>query len=294
MWLNGKNTVYVREMEQQLEAAIANDKWKQAKRAMENENIFLPPHFFGELAKTVDGCKKLEQHKVVTLLLDELDGKRGGEEMASRAAVMGLCQIGGCELGLELIQNKYNNVVWRIVKLILSSPSLSMRAIAFMGVGLVSRTEKGEGYLKEMGFEKSQFSLLALPSNVLSPSTDFLTVPSYSYLGSWSQFPLYPFSSSSPPPHEDQVNYSAEEREIVRAIVGLCNQITTDIVNLKKLHTKNTKLFSTPKLLFAVLRVLATYNFRSQIRKYILNLFSNVVISISDISKMLYQKDRKL
>jgi rapamycin-insensitive companion of mTOR len=289
LWVSVKNASYLRELEIQLETAIVNEKWKQSKRSFDSESLFLTPHFLGELAKTEEGCKLLEKHKVVSTFLSQMEG---GEESGRRSAVMGLCQIASCELGLNLIQK--HSALSKIVNLLLSSSSLSMRAICFIGVGLISKTQKGEKSLKEFGLEKSQCSLLALPSNLFSTNSLFFSIKESNYLGAWSESPLYPFDSNTPPPHEDQKNYLPEEREVLRAIANLCNQITTDINTLKKLHSKNAKLFSSPKLLFAVFKILANYNFRSQIRKFILNLFPSVIVSLNDVTDLMYEKERKI
>eukprot|EP01091_Cochliopodium_minus_P019872 TRINITY_DN8493_c0_g1_i1.p1 TRINITY_DN8493_c0_g1~~TRINITY_DN8493_c0_g1_i1.p1 ORF type:complete len:1043 (+),score=302.66 TRINITY_DN8493_c0_g1_i1:43-3171(+) len=235
-WVMSKNSTYLRELEQQMDGAIINDKWKQKRNVGEGgESVYLPPHFFGELAKTEDGCKVLLSHKVVsTLLLSLSDHFNGvGDELNARASVVALCQIGGCELGLELLfqyssspllsskfpsfdpppllssspnnnsnnnenndpsgtngrknstsnktntinsntsssntprkntstinnNNNLNNnmnksVLSILVDLMYHSTSLSMRAIAFIGIGLISKTEKGEKKLEERGFEK--------------------------------------------------------------------------------------------------------------------------------------------
>ena len=290
LWVSEKNNSYLRELEIQLETAIVNDKWKQAKKSVDPENLFLTPHFLGELAKTEEGCKVLEKHKVVPTFLSLLEK---GEESNRRSAVMGLSQIASCELGLKLIENFCS--LSKIVDLLFHSSSLSMRAICFIGVGLISKTKRGEHSLKQMGLEKSQFSLLALPKNLFSSSSSFFPIKEENYMGSWSQSPLYPFHPTLlPPPHEDQKNFAPEEREVLRLIVNLCNQITTDVNSLKKIHSKNGKLFSSPKILFAVFKILATYNFRSQIRKFVLNMFPSVVVSREDIVNLLYEKERKI
>jgi hypothetical protein len=128
----------------------------------------MPPHIYGELTRTMEGCEVLAKRKVVSDLLSRAHqlfnvctmvpatGRANGvaseqdkrAEMAAaykdlQAALWALGHIGSNELGCALILEADKKFVPWCIESVYSCPYYSLRGTFFYVLGLLSRTQQG-------------------------------------------------------------------------------------------------------------------------------------------------------
>jgi hypothetical protein len=113
--------------------------------------VFVPPHLYGELAKTEEGCKLIRQSghfvqfvKALTTPPDQ------GTLLRRRASIWAIGHIGASETGFHFLEEY--NVLPQLVQLAENSPSFSIRGY----VNQVSSLKFSSFYLERM---KSEYSI---------------------------------------------------------------------------------------------------------------------------------------
>lgn len=177
----------------------------------------MPPHIYGELTRTMEGCEILAKRKVVTDLLNRAhqlfnvctllpsagrgataaDVQNNKAEIAAayrdlQAALWALGHIGSNELGCALIVEADRKFIAWCIENVYSCGYYSLRGAFFYVLGLISRTQQGSRRLLKHGWDSSPEhgnSAVAFP---LRPSHLFRVS------GANSGVPLSPRNSGSP------------------------------------------------------------------------------------------------
>lgn len=157
-WLEKKNIEYVSLAEDFLSSSEHSSNFSPLKRV--NQGGRLPHHFYESLAKTEEGiamiCRSddlIEFINVIKTFKADLDNqvKQTVEsKTAIKSALWCVGYIGSTELGVGLLDNY--SLVEDIIQLAYGASETSVRFIAFLALGLTSKTKEGCEILDEMGW----------------------------------------------------------------------------------------------------------------------------------------------
>ena len=124
LWKNGLNNTYVESIERALAEAFSPAIYKH-RESDNSDGVYLPPHFFGELAKTKEGCDVLEGTSHVSDFIACLKD-RSASAVQQKAALWALGNIGCSKNGLKFVEKDLKH----IVQMAETSPCLSIRGYA--------------------------------------------------------------------------------------------------------------------------------------------------------------------
>ena len=158
-WFLGRNDSYVT----LVEASISRALMVMPERPKSNNDEQLkmedfgtvPPHFYRELTRTVEGCRLLKDSghfdAFVANVYDSWSEQEDTEVMLKlKGSLWAIGNIGSMELGGEFLQE--TDVVEMIIKIATSSKIITMRGTAFYVLGLISRSLHGMEILTEYGW----------------------------------------------------------------------------------------------------------------------------------------------
>lgn len=237
----------------------------------------VPPHFYRELTRTMEGCRLLQQSGHFGVFVDNIkDYWNENEESENIVKVKGCLwavgHIGSMELGAPFLEE--TDVVDCIVKIATNSQSMSMRGTAFFVLGLISRSLHGLEILAENGWTVANDYLGRSSGYCLPPTLGtLLFIPG-------SETPpinsLVPTKSPTKPLLDDDPRRS----RVLNLAVDLANTVLTkkaasDLVLIK---SETPDLFTSISLFRKVMQVLENYNLRLPARKFILDLFDKNVL----------------
>lgn len=174
-WLDRGNADYLRRIEAE-HSALADARIYRGRMAMgKSTGIPLTAHLFGELAKHPDGIAELERgdfvnHFVTCAMNPAIPA------FDQRCAILVLGIIGGASpLGLNLLR-KYDapRVIATFAE---TSPSLSLRAISFLAMGILAAHAEGRRTLGALGWVSPLDGSLARPTLYLAVPLTYSRCP---------------------------------------------------------------------------------------------------------------------
>lgn len=255
-------------------------------------SVGLPPHLYGELAKTSYGCQILHSSghipEYIACLRDA-----ASVPLEKRAALWALGHVAATARGYELIQHYATDVLDVIVKLATDSPLVSIRGTCFFVLGLVARSAQGRRNLLRLGWDAPHDSRvsIAVPQNCNSlfvwPAAS-VTGTSIAIEGmqqessSLGVAPLIPLTQT---PHSLLQPLLAkvppEWREVLRYVADLSNHITQKEAHssLSKMRSLKSPLFDEPLLLLYVHALLEKYTYRLAFRQFLLSAFDKAPLT---------------
>lgn len=228
----------------------------------------VPPHFYGELAKTPEGCRILQQKghfaEFAHFIRQHGSEASDGELITKLKSVLwAVGNIGANELGLPFLEAE--DVVSEIVEIAESSQVLSVRGTCFFVLGLISSTNSGAEALGDYGWQSVCTPLgvpmgLCIPVDinrlVSIPQWEANKVPDLSYL-------------ELAEPETLVVN------KIITSIANLGNSIlaTNASRSLSKLKAKYKSAFKDMSVLARALELMDHFYYRVSVRRYVWELF---------------------
>ncbi|KAG0742053.1 hypothetical protein G6F57_008738 [Rhizopus arrhizus] len=169
-WFERGNQNYVTQLELSLARALINSPDKKTINPFEertdSENDFemlqpgdgfTPPHFYGELTKTEEGCTLLRQKGHFQLFANYVrkfsaEKTDSGESLSQLKAILwALGNIGATKNGLPFLEEE--DIVKDIVYLAENSQILSLKGTCYFVLGLIAKTQQGVEMLGEIGWE---------------------------------------------------------------------------------------------------------------------------------------------
>ncbi|ELU39022.1 ste16 [Rhizoctonia solani AG-1 IA] len=210
----------------------------------------VPPHFYGEMAKTPLGCKVLEEkghfpefaHFIRQHGLESEDFEIINK---LKSVLWAVGNIGATTGGLPFLEEE--DIIRDIVEISSKSEVLSVRGTCFFVLGLISSTPQGAEVLDEYEWEATVTPL------------GFTTG-------------LYPLSRRALKAPSDPM-----EREILKAINNLSNTVIQNqasrILSRYKHRPHGRRAFQSIPLFYRALHILGTQRFRLPVRRYVLDLF---------------------
>ncbi|KAL2160484.1 hypothetical protein VTH06DRAFT_1172 [Thermothelomyces fergusii] len=194
-WFLGRNDSYVSVIEASLARAFMDHQDDTTNRIsvfdeqqeMEADS-HVPPHFYRELTRTMEGCKLLSEKghfDEFAATIREYGMQSDDPEMMVKVkgCLWAVGNVGSMELGAPFLE--LSDVVEQIVKIARNHEVMSMRGTAFFVLGLISRSTHGLEILSENGWDSN--------TNMLGHSLGFCIPSDLSQLFSlqpWEHVPV--------------------------------------------------------------------------------------------------------
>ncbi|QRV92421.1 STE16 protein [Ceratobasidium sp. AG-Ba] len=228
----------------------------------------VPPHFYGEMAKTALGCKVLEEkghfpefaHFIRQHGLESEDFEIINK---LKSVLWAVGNIGATTGGLPFLEEE--DIIRDIVEIAGKSEILSVRGTCFYVLGLISSTPQGAEVLDEYEWEAT-VTPLGLTIGLCLP----MDVEKFLYITPWEPWTDDCRKALKPPT-------DPWEREILKAINNLSNTVIQNQASktLSRLRNKphGRRTFQSVPLFYRALHILGTQRFRLPVRRYVLDLF---------------------
>ncbi|KAL6058320.1 Cytosolic regulator of adenylyl cyclase [Balamuthia mandrillaris] len=270
LWQTSGNVAYTLALEQKLDEAFSSSMISSSKE-QRKDVVNIPPHFYGELAKTEKGRILLEKSGRVPEMIRQLKDDKV-PPLQRRAVLWAMGNIGSSEGGLTFLEKE--NLLEYIVQLAERSDSLSIRGTCFYVLGMISRTEAGRQQLEELGWETCpQKPHICVPRDL--SSNNIFKIARYRYDGSWaSASPVLNISKMLP---KEQVE-ALQPDKVVTDILGWLGDLSSFFlaekarVNLLKTKAKHPEKFNLPAIATVMIQMLACYKYRLPVRRFIYDL----------------------
>ena len=180
-WFLGRNDSYVTLVEASLSRALMvfseRPKSSNDDHMKRVEYGTVPPHFYRELTRTVEGCRLLRNSghfdAFVTRITESWDEHEDSEKMLKlKGSLWAVGNVGSMELGAPFLEE--TDVVEWIVKIATTSEVMTLRGTAFFVLGLISRSLHGMEILTEHGWSAATDHLGRSLGYCLPPSLNEL------------------------------------------------------------------------------------------------------------------------
>lgn len=242
----------------------------------------VPPHFYRELTRTVEGCQLLRDSghfdAFVANIRDKWDEHEDSETMLKlKGSLWAVGNVGSMELGASFLEE--TDVVGWIVKIATSSEVMTMRGTAFFVLGLTSRSLHGMEILSEHGWTAATDHIGRSLGYCLPPYLqDLFSLESPSVSKSSGAIP-----PSSSPSRQMQTNV-LDEDPIQARILGLAGDLGNTVLtkraasDLFGIKSKAPELFTSAALFRRVMLILEKHNFRLPVRRFLIDLFDKRIM----------------
>lgn len=230
----------------------------------------VPPHFYGEMAKTELGCQVLHEKghfPEFALFIRQHGHEKEDPELILKlkSILWTVGNIGSSTGGLPFLEEE--DIIPVILEIAEQSLVLSVRGTCFFVLGLISATPQGAEILSDYGWEAT-LSPLGFPTGLCVPLDldKFLSIPP------WDPTPPSGDSDSRLVPPESQT-----EIEVTTAISNLSNTVIANTASrsLAKLKSRPEyeRVFSSVPVFYRALHTISTSRYRQPVRRYVFDLF---------------------
>ncbi|KAJ6585048.1 Rapamycin-insensitive companion of mTOR, N-term-domain-containing protein [Mycena capillaripes] len=287
-WFHERNIYYVVQVEVFLAKVFSSSGMADHDEDALAFEGTVPPHFYGEMAKTDLGCQILQEKghfaefaEFIRLHSNESDDTELILKLKSILWAVG--NIGATEGGLPFLEEE--ETIPTVLDIAQNSPIPSVRGTCFFVLGLISSTSQGAEILDDYRWEAT-LSPLGLPTGLCIPvDLDmFISIPP------WTQQLSDKTESRLIPPT------SQTELDVITAIHNLANTVIANAASRSLARMKSRpefkSIFSSPAMFFRALHTVSTQRYRLPVRRYILDLFTieldaDVVAALVEASKSL-------
>ncbi|OQS07508.1 hypothetical protein THRCLA_00484 [Thraustotheca clavata] len=244
----------------------------------------LPPHLYGELAKTKDGCLILQQSGYIPEFLAAVKDS-ATVPLERRAALWTIGHIAATTRGLELLLSYAEDILETIVNLATSSSMLSLRGTCYFVLGIISRSISGKRALAKYGWDtpRNPRSMIAVPSK----SSALFNWPTSLPPSSATMVELN--ASFESPTYKSKA--SPRSLEVLRLVGDLSSHITQKEAGAALNRMKNAypELFEETELALAAHTLLLRYHYRLTARQFVFNLFEKADMSNTALNMYLWK-----
>ena len=239
----------------------------------------VPPHFYRELTRTVEGCQLLRDSghfdAFVTNIRDKWGEYEDSETMLKlKGSLWAVGNVGSMELGASFLEA--TDVVGWVVKIATSSEVMTMRGTAFFVLGLISRSLHGMEILREHGWAAATDHLGRSFGHCLPPCLQDLFSMEYPIVS------RRPDRMPSPSRRKQMIILDGDpvQARILSLAGDLGNTVLTKRAasDLFAIKTKAPELFTSVKLFRKIMLILEKHNFRLQVRRFLIDLFDKTIL----------------
>lgn len=229
----------------------------------------IPPHFYGHLTLTQNGCLLLESAghlEVFVSIVEDYEMEEGNTEgqMKLKAAIWAIGHIGANEQGIEML--KSSNAIKSLFKIAKSSMTFSLRGTCFSCFNLISSSQSGKILMQTNGWS-TRVKNICLPEDLYS----YFETPEWQFIGSWPKNQHKTFLPVT-------TNDSTIE-DVLVTLGNLSNPIlaTSASKKLAALRTEKPGVFMRMDLFVQAMQITSIYSFKIATRRFIADLFDKVV-----------------
>ena len=221
----------------------------------------------------MEGCKLLRDSghfEAFVRTLRDCWAEREDQEtiIKVKGCLWAVGNVGAMELGAPFLEE--SDVVNWIVKIATQSQVMTLRGTAFFVLGLISRSLYGLELVAEHGW--------SVATDHLGRSLGYCLPPTLEMLLSMDP------PASSTAPTLDRLKTSTDDdpliARILSAVTNLCNTVLTKKAasELLGIKAKCPASFTSIPLFRKVMRILENYNFRLQVRRFVIDLFDKGIM----------------
>jgi hypothetical protein len=284
-WLADENEQYVVNLERKLQLVLTRPLSRTVYRdpaSYAEGEVLVPPHLYGELAKTEEGCKLIHQSGHFVRFVEILNASPNQvTHLKRRASIWAIGHIGASETGFHFLEE--HNVLPQLVQLAETSPCFSIRGTCLYVLGMLSSLPRVRDILYSLGWESPAdlTAKISLPIDVKQSS--FFRMPDYKYEGSLALTPRSNSNSVIYKPTVTKTNAHQKPNirtELLGLLADLSNAVTADksLRTLKRLKSNPdyANEFKKASFFWDVLQMISSFHFRLRFRRHILDLFRDV------------------
>lgn len=282
-WIETENFNYVEQLEKKLTTVLNRSLNRRVSSqdtafthsfSTENE-ILIPPHFFGELSKTIEGCKLLKKSNAVNKFIKTIKSVKYSP-LERRAAIWAIGHISSSDTGFFFLQSQ--NIVHLLINLIASDTDLGTKGTCYYVLGMMAGLPQVRQDLEKYGWNcPGEFdSRIALPNNLMKSPLFELTNSRVTYVKANDVW-IYDQNLPNIPDSEEK----SFTLEVLSLISNLSNHVYSEqaLRGLKRLKSKNPEPFLNPFLLYHVWKLLENYSMKIKQRRFLNELFDGCVFS---------------
>ncbi|KIY71243.1 hypothetical protein CYLTODRAFT_140340 [Cylindrobasidium torrendii FP15055 ss-10] len=270
LWFNERNLYYVVQVEVFLSSVFNSDGVETDEETLAFEGA-VPPHFYGEMAKTELGCQVLQDkgHFIEFTMFIEKHGLEGEDAeiiMKLKSILWAVGNVGATEGGLSFLEEE--GIIPHVLKIANNSPIPSIRGTCFFVLGLIASTAQGAEILDSDYEWEATLSPLGTAVGLCIPLDveKFITLPAWKSQGAQSTQPRL-----LPPRTE-------VEQEVITAVENLANSVIANAASrtLSKMKSRQEDrwVFSSPEMFYRALHIISSQRYRLPVRKYVMDLFN--------------------
>lgn len=279
----GRNDAYVTLVEASLSRALIvlpeQPKSGTDEQLRNQEYGTVPPHFYRELTRTVEGCQLLRDSghfdAFVANIRDKWDALEDSETMLKlKGSLWAVGNVGSMELGASFLEE--TDVVGWVVKIATSSEVITIRGTAFFVLGLISRSLHGMEVLIEYGWTAATDHIGRSLGYCLPPHLeDFFSMKSGSIFT-----PADQRLASLRRTQRKVLDEDLDQARILSLAGDLGNTVLTKRAasDLFSIKSKAPDLFSSVALFRKIMRILEEHNFRLPVRRFLIDLFDKTIM----------------
>ena len=279
----GRNDAYVTLVEASLSRALMvfpeQTKSSTDEQLRSQEYGTVPPHFYRELTRTVEGCQLLRDSghfdAFVANIRDKWDEKEDSEAMLKlKGSLWAVGNIGSMDFGASFLEE--TDVVGCVVKIATSSEVMTIRGTAFFVLGLISRSLHGMEILTEHNWTAA--------TDHLGRSLGYCLPPDLQDLFSMESPNVIRPPDPMPPPLRRKQTTILDEDPIQARILSLAGDLGNTVLtkraasDLFGIKTKAPELFSSVALFRKIMLILEKHNFRLLVRRFLIDLFDKTIM----------------
>ena len=240
----------------------------------------MPPHFYRELTRTIEGCRLLRESGHFEAFVGSIRKSWAEHDNPETLTKVKGClwavgNVGAMELGAPFLEE--SDVVTWIVKIATSSQVMTMRGTAFFVLGLISRSLHGMEILAEHGWIAATDHLGRSLGYCLPPSLESLLMMEQADTSN-----MVPPRALPPPRKRAKSSTDPDpvHARVLSTLINLCNTVLTKKAagEIMRIKAKSPEHFSSVVLFRKVMKVLENYNFRLQIRRFVIDLFDKGIM----------------
>ncbi|CAO1616672.1 unnamed protein product [Jaminaea pallidilutea] len=268
-WYHERSLRYAVQMEVHLTRATDIHRNRDDRDLEADFDGTAPPHFYGELVKTAEGCQLLDQkgHFIDFSLFIRQHGMESSDKdilARLKSVLWAVGNIGSSVDGLPFLES--DGTVANIVDMAEQSPVLSVRGTCFYVIGLISSTRQGAEMLQDYGWQ-SVCTTFGDPIGICVPRD----LDRFAHLPSW-----HPHIEGDCRRSPDRGTVSPLQRTVLSLLSDLSNPILTNKTakRLSRLRQRHKNLFSDPAFFIKVLDFLDSFKLRQGIRKFVWDLMN--------------------
>ena len=279
----GRNDAYVTLVEASLSRALMvppeQPKSSADEQLRSQEYGTVPPHFYRELTRTVEGCQLLRDSghfdAFVANIRDTWDEHEDSETVLKlKGSLWAVGNVGSMDLGASFLEE--TDVVGWVVKIATSSEVMTTRGTAFFVLGLISRSLHGMEILTEHGWTAA--------TDHSGRSLGYCLPPHLDDIFSINSPNASRRPDVMPPTFRHRQMTEPDEDPMQARLLSLAGDLGNTVLtkraasDLLGIKSKAPDLFTSVPLFRKIMVILEKHNFRLQVRRFLIDLFDKTVM----------------